>query len=71
MSAHIKGFAVTMDRDVHPDEAEAIKNALLQIKGVVSVDPIISEAGDIITEMRVKAVIKSELYELIDKVDKL
>lgn len=43
MTDRHSGYIVTLDRDIREDDAEAIVRALRMIKGVLSVEPQISD----------------------------
>lgn len=38
-SSRVSGYWVVMDKDIAPDQAEATRKALCQIKGVLTVEP--------------------------------
>lgn len=46
------GYVITLEEDVREDDAAAIKTALSMIKGVLSVEPVVSDPGLHIAEER-------------------
>lgn len=59
------GYIVTLDRDVHEDDAQEIINALKMIKGIVAVDPIKSDIGTLIAKQHAKYEIINQIYEVL------
>jgi hypothetical protein len=64
MTDRIKGFTVTLEKDIRIDDFEAILNAVKMIKGVASVEPSIATPDDHINRER----IKMEVYDKMRKV---
>ena len=48
------GYIVTLEQDVREDDAEAIINALRMVRGVESVDPVVSDHRNHIGEERAR-----------------
>lgn len=71
MTDRLKGAIVTFDRDIREDDADGILAAIAHIKGIVSVQPVQAEAGDVITAMRVKAAIASKMYDFLSEIEKV
>lgn len=67
MTDRINGFTVVLSKDIREDDFEALKNAVLMLKGVVSIEPNVVNATDYIAKMQSKSEIKSKLYDFIDK----
>ena len=65
MSDRIKGFAVVLEEDYKDEDFEAIKHAVLMIKGIVKVIPSKHELGDCIIEMRVKSKIREQILKVL------
>ena len=64
MTDRIKGFTVTLEKDLRDDDAEHIKIALESVRGVASVTPSIVNSGDIMNRQQ----IKHDMWEKIVKV---
>jgi len=60
----IKGFYVSLEEDVKDEDFEYIKNAVLMIKGVLSIKENIRNADDYFNRSK----IKNELWEKIYKI---
>jgi len=60
MTDRIKGFTVTLEKDIRIDDVEIILNAVRMIRGIAHVEPSISTSEDHMISMRLK-------WELRDK----
>lgn len=59
------GYIVTLENDVREDDAEYIINALLMIKGVISVRPIVSDVELMVAKDRVDLQWREKLHQLL------
>ena len=64
MTDRVRGFVVTLSKNLRADDAEALVNAIKCLAGVVGVKPVINEVSDDITEMRVRQEYLRRLYEV-------
>ena len=69
MTDRINAFVVVLDRDVRDDDVEATRKAIMQIKGVVSVDNNVTDISDSVARSRMKSEMTEHLYELIKKIN--
>lgn len=67
MTDRIKGLTVVLDKDYREDDVEVIIQAISLLRGVQQVIPRESGHEDIMTEMRVKQKLKSEILDYIFK----
>lgn len=67
MSDRIHSFIVVLENDIHEDEAKVLGDAMLQLKGVISVSANISDFESDMAEQRARQAI---LKVLIDEVRK-
>jgi ACT domain-containing protein len=66
MTDRYKAFLVTLDSDLHSDDAEPTIAAIRQIKGVIDVAPVMAEIDkDYIARMRVREEIWESLRKLL------
>jgi hypothetical protein len=65
MTTRLKGFVVALEHDIRSDDAESIKSALEQIRGVLTVKPIESASEDMIVEQRVRRELGQKLWAVI------
>jgi len=65
MSESIKGFVVTLDHDMHEEDAEAVANAIRMIKHVISAKPLEVDLVDDMARDRVKREIVAKLWEVL------
>jgi hypothetical protein len=56
---------VTFDRNMRDDDAEPTIAALRQIKGVLSVEPVISDVNLRMAEERVRQDLRAKLWEAL------
>ena len=54
MTDRVKGFTVTLEKDIRIDDVEFILNAVKMIKGIAHVEPSISTSDDHFARQRVK-----------------
>lgn len=59
------GYIVTLENDIREDDAEYITNALLMIKGVLSVRPIVSDVELMVAKDRVDLQWREKLRQLL------
>lgn len=60
------GYLVTLSHDIRDDDAEGIISALHHLKGVVSVDPVLSSVGISIAKSRADSEWRSRILRLLD-----
>lgn len=65
MTNRYNAVVVTFERDIRDDDAEAIINAIRMIKGVVDVDPNVSDINMHVAETRVKIELTNKLYDVL------
>lgn len=65
MTNRYNAVVVSFERDIRDDDAESIINAIRMIKGVVNVDPNVSDINMHVAETRAKIEIINKLYDLI------
>lgn len=61
------GYVVTLEKDVREDDAQATINAIAQIKGVISVTPVVSDVSLAIATSRADRQIKDKLVSALFK----
>lgn len=65
MTDKVKGFTVTLEKDIRIDDIEPLMTAINLIKGVASVKPSIAEVDDTINQSRVKHELREKMFEFI------
>lgn len=65
MTDRLAGFIVTLEQDVRVDDAEATLSAVRQIKGVISVQPVVADVALAMAEERARMEITSKVYEAL------
>ena len=69
MSNYVKGFVVSLKKEIPEETAENIAKAFSYIEGVVKIDPIEEKnCSDLIAKNQVRHKIRKELINLIDKI---
>ena len=69
MTARLKGFTVTLERDIREDDFQRIKEAVEMITGVLHVEGVLATGKDHITRMRLKNDITRNILKLIDETE--
>lgn len=62
MTDRIKGLTIALDRDYRDDDVEAIVNAIMMVKGVLSVKKSVANHEDWINRTQIRADIENRLY---------
>jgi len=62
MTDRIKGFVVTLDKDLRDDDVEIIKTALSMVKGVTNVTAAVTNHDDIMNRERVKSELREKFW---------
>ena len=65
MTDIVKGFTVTLTRELKDYDFDVIMNAVKMIKGVEDVKPIIDDSSEYITLMKRDREIREKLYDFI------
>lgn len=65
MTDRLKGFAVTLDKSLREDDAEATLQAISRIKGVISVAPILDDFNDSMNREVVKYELRAKIFEVL------
>lgn len=65
MTDRLAGVVVTFEQNIRVDDAEATIAALRQIKGVLSVQPVIGDITVTMAEERAKHEITMRVYEAL------
>ena len=58
------GYIVTLGRDTREDDAEPVLEAIRMIKGVISVEPIVSNIEVHLAESRVRRELMDKIIEV-------
>lgn len=65
MTDRLAGFTVTLTVDIRDDEVEAIVNAIRMVKGVASVEPLVSTYELHVAQVRADRVWRDRLLQLV------
>lgn len=65
MTDRLKGVWVAFDHDIRDDDAEPLINAIRQLRGVLSVEPSISDPSDWNARQRVHHELAEKLWAVI------
>ena len=63
MTDRVNALVVILEKDVRDDDLEATRNAIQQIKGVLSVEYNVTDISDSVARMRVKSEVQQKLIE--------
>jgi hypothetical protein len=67
MTDRLHSFVVVLKHDTREDYAESTLNAIRMIKGVISVEPQIREARDIVAHSRVRRELLAKITDMVLK----
>ena len=67
MTDKYKGFLVTLDKEIHDDDAKHIINALKMIRGVHSVKPYVKGMQDYMEYEKAKSDVGQKILEFVRK----
>ena len=59
------GYIVTLEKSIREDDAEDIKTAILMIKGVISVKPIVEDINLHIAKTTARYELEKKLYQTL------
>lgn len=59
------GYIVVLEQDLRSDDAEATLNAIRQIKGVISVEPVVTEVADHMARARVRDEMAHSIWKVL------
>jgi hypothetical protein len=65
MTDRVKGFTVTLEKDIRIDDVEEIMTALKMVRHVVDVEPTISTDEDRMAEQRLRVELRGKVYEFV------
>lgn len=61
------GYVIALEKDIRCDDAEETIAAIKQIRGVLSVEPVIGDPGTQIGEMRARGELARAFFEFYEK----
>jgi hypothetical protein len=67
MTDRLKGFTVVLEQDLRDDDAEPLKAAIAQMRGVLEVRPVLTSNEDHWARIRVRNELKSLLYRVLEE----
>jgi hypothetical protein len=66
MSDRVKGFVVTLEKDVRLDDVELLMQTIRYMRGVANVEPSIVDSSDWINQQRVRNELRAKMYQFIE-----
>jgi hypothetical protein len=66
MSDRVRGFTVILERDIRDEDFEAIRQAVLIVKGVAKVEPEIVSGSDHINRQAIKWELRRKVLEVLE-----
>lgn len=66
MSDRVKGFLVTLEKDVRLDDVDLLMQTIRYMRGVASVEPSIVNSDDFINQQRIKTDLRQKMYQFIN-----
>lgn len=68
MTDRYSGFVVSLEKDIREDDAQATIAAIQQIKGVIGVQPVVGDAGQLIEASRIRRSVLEILRDAEQKI---
>lgn len=65
MTTRLKGFTVVLEEDMRDDDAEPLRLAIAQMRGVLSVAPVEKDIDDYFAMERVRRELGMKLWEIL------
>lgn len=65
MTDRVKGFVVTLEKDIRIDDVESLMQAIRHMRGIANVEPSISNPDDSINQSRIKSELRGKMYDFI------
>lgn len=65
MTDRVKGFVVTLEKDIRIDDVEPLMQAIRFMRGVANVEPSISNTDDAINQSRIKSELREKMWHFI------
>lgn len=66
MTERMKGLLVHFEEDYREDDVEALKDAILLMKGITKVEAICKNMDDTLNRERVRLELRVKLFKLLD-----
>lgn len=66
MTDRHKGYIVVLEDDLREDDGESTLNAIRQIRGVLSVEPVVADMTDHFARSRVRHELTMEMLKVIN-----
>ena len=67
MTDRLKGLTVVFDDDIREDDAQPLIDAIGQLRGVLSVEPVKTTAEDYYARQRIARELKQKIYAVFEK----
>ena len=65
MTDRVNGFRVILGKDIRVDDAEHLKNAILMLKGVLSVQDVINMPADDVAYYKARFDLRNKLFDVL------
>lgn len=66
MTDRIKGFTVTLERDMRDDDVQPLAEAIGRLRGVAGVDGLVADTADHIARVRIAAELRRKLFKALE-----
>ena len=67
MTDRVKGFTVTLEKDIRIDDVETLMNSIKMLRGIASVTPSITTSGDHMNREMVAMEYRKKMYNFIQE----
>lgn len=67
MTDIVKGFTVTLEKDMRIDDVDVIIQAIRMIRGIANVEPSISTSDDHMNRERIRYELRDKFYKFMNE----
>jgi len=65
MSDRHRGYIVILENDIKDEYSEEVINAIRMFKGVINVEPIVTNPDSLISEERAKRELRTKIFDIL------
>lgn len=66
MTDRVKGFTVTLEKDIRIDDVQVIMQSIRMIRGVADVEASITTMDDHMNRQMIKAELRNKIFEILE-----
>lgn len=67
MTDRVKGITIVLDRDIRTDDVEVLVNAIRLLRGVATVDTVLTTSDDYFARERIRTELVGKMFDVLKK----